>query len=209
MMKRNCKKTWLIFFSMSVLSVLFYSQKPCAAIDSLSHDSLSSLMEHGTPYNFILIDLRGPADNFSEVIGNALCHPYNLVWPDTFLARCEIIPKTSHIIIYCQSGTRAGRAIAHLHNAGGFSSGMFSSWAGSKLSKSLVIPNDSLPDYSMVASSTNIKSAEYFMHKKNVVMSNRLVINQIPTFRIIATNHAKAFTLKGQRLLPAFSKSSK
>ncbi|MCU0608972.1 MAG: rhodanese-like domain-containing protein, partial [Chitinispirillaceae bacterium] len=115
-----------------------------------------------------------------------------------------------NVVIYCQSGNRAGRAIAHLdslgytnlHNAGGFTSGFFGGWNGSRIPKSQVLSNDSLPKYSMTASTAVAVSRKLGAFRKEASVSNRLAINTLHGLNISAVNSGKAFTLKGQRLYP-------
>jgi rhodanese-related sulfurtransferase len=93
-----------------------------------NQDTLKRWMKMGPPVEFILIDLRGPQDNITQVIANDKCKPYNLVWPDEFKSLIPKIPKDKHIVVYCRSGARSVQGASYLtsegfsnvHDAGGF-----------------------------------------------------------------------------------------
>lgn len=65
--------------------LLFLSFSICvfSKAQSISQDSLKSLMTNGSPYDFLLIDCRGESET-SSMIGNDVCKPYNLSWPTQF-----------------------------------------------------------------------------------------------------------------------------
>lgn len=114
----------------------------------LEQDTLKSYLEKGAPDNFILIDARG-ADEIKAAIGNASCKPYNFAWPEQLKAVSEKLPKDMTIIIYCQSGGRAGRAASYLKEAGFtkvYSAGGMNTWTGPTLQPSDMKPASQLPE---------------------------------------------------------------
>lgn len=113
-----------------VIVTLFVTQVSA----EFTSDTLISWMNKGAPFDLILVDLRGPSDNITAVIGNAYCKPYNLVWSDKeFVNALSKIGKEEHIAVYCRSGTRSFAAACTL-NARGYvnvyDAGGFSNWTG-------------------------------------------------------------------------------
>jgi rhodanese-related sulfurtransferase len=122
-----------------------------AAFNALEQSTLQSYLEKGTPFDFILIDVRG-VDEISTGIGNAACKPYNLAWPEQFKKECARIPKDRKVIVYCRSGARAARAAEYL-DASGFANvynaGGFLTWTGPTIPQSEFKPVALLPAPSM------------------------------------------------------------
>jgi rhodanese-related sulfurtransferase len=122
-----------------------------AAVISLSQDTLKSYLENGSPFDFILIDVRG-AEEASVGIGNAACKPYNLAWPEQFKKECEKIPKDRAVILYCRSGGRASNATAYLDSIGFtkvYNAGGMLTWTGPTVPSADFKPISALPEPSM------------------------------------------------------------
>jgi rhodanese-related sulfurtransferase len=134
------------FFFIVLFSLGVFSQAP-----KISQDSLKSLMTNGSPYDFLLIDVRGESE-LTSMIGNSKCKPYNLAWPEQLQAECGKIGKDQVVILYCRSGNRAQNAanyldslnFTHVYNAGGIIT-----WNGPTVTKTDALPVDSLPKPSM------------------------------------------------------------
>jgi rhodanese-related sulfurtransferase len=122
-----------------------------AAVILLEQDTLKSYLEKGSPFDFILIDVRS-AEEASAGIGNAACKPYNLAWPDQFKKECERIPKDQAVILYCRSGGRTSNAAAYLDSLGFtkvYNAGGMLTWTGSTVPSSDFKPASALPEPSM------------------------------------------------------------
>lgn len=129
----------------------------CAAPQPFTQQELADWLNSGPPNSFILVDLRDLVSSDS-VIGNAQCKPYNLSWnKEVFKPKCQSIPLDAYIVVYCQSGTRAGLAATwldtshyqHVYNAGGIGT-----WMGPKIAIAQVKNSNLLPDPSMLAASS-------------------------------------------------------
>jgi rhodanese-related sulfurtransferase len=122
-----------------------------AAVQSLSQSTLIDYLVRGTPFDFILIDLRSSGE-ILDLIGNKECHPYNLEWPMQFKEECGKIPKDFPIIVYCASGGRASGAANYLSANGYtkvFDAGGMLNWNGPKVPPSRIKPATLLPEPSM------------------------------------------------------------
>jgi rhodanese-related sulfurtransferase len=122
-----------------------------AAVVLLEQDTLKSYLEKGSPFDFILIDVRS-AEEASAGIGDVACKPYNLEWPEQFKKECERIPKDRTVILYCRSGGRAGNAAAHMVSLGFtkvYSAGGMLTWTGPTVPRSEFKPATALPEPSM------------------------------------------------------------
>jgi rhodanese-related sulfurtransferase len=131
-----------------------------AAVQMLSQDTLKGYLIQGSPFDFILIDLRSSGE-VMELIGNKECQPYNLEWPMEFKEECVKIPKDFPVIVYCQSGGRATGAANYLSVNGFtkvFNAGGMLTWNGPKVPPSRIKPAALLPEPSMHAKT----SAMYF-----------------------------------------------
>jgi phage shock protein E len=131
-----------------------------AAVNVLDQDTLKRYLEQGAPFDFILIDVRS-AEEASAGIGNAQCKPYNLAWTEEFQKECEKIPKDRTVIVYCQSGGRAGRAAAYLTSQGFanvYNAGGMLTWNGPTVPRSEFKPASLLPEPSMKAKTVQGKS---------------------------------------------------
>ncbi len=132
-----------------------------AAVKSLEQETLKGYIEKGSPFSFILIDVRG-ADEVAEGggIGNAQCKPYNLAWPEQLQQECKRIPRNRSIVVYCRSGARAAMAAAYLESAGFanvYNAGGFLSWTGPTVPLSEFKPASLLPAPSMKAKAVRKK----------------------------------------------------
>lgn len=165
-----------------------------------TQDTLISWMNNGAPFDFILIDLRGPSDNITKVIGNDKCTPYNLVWQDEFTQNIGKISKDQHVVVYCKSGNRAGSAISYLlaqdykyvYSAGGFST-----WNGPTKDYTVTacIPDSLLPVPSMIAKTSRAVLA----NKKNIttIKSPKVLVNVMNNEQYTIE---RAFSVSGQSL---------
>jgi rhodanese-related sulfurtransferase len=145
-------KTYLI---LGILSSLV------SAYTNLPQDTLKSWLQSAPPFEFVLIDVRGPQDNITQVIGNDRCKPYNLAWPTPFTEVCTQLKQDQHIIIYCRSGSRAASASTYLANLGYthvYNGGGVLQWIGPYLPVSDTLPASQLPQPSMknIQSSNNV-----------------------------------------------------
>lgn len=130
----------------------------CATVAAqFNQDTLKRWMNSGPAFDFILIDLRGPADNITHLIANDLCKPYNLVWPDEFKASISRIQKDKHVVVYCRSGGRSGQAYSYLISEGYsnvYDAGGFMTWNDTTraFSENSIMADTLLPAPSMVPS---------------------------------------------------------
>lgn len=124
-----------------------------AAIQPLDQETLKLYVEHGAPFDFVLIDVR-TSEEIESAIGNAACKPYNLAWPEQFKTEVARIPKDAAVVVYCRSGGRSRQAAAYLE-ANGFTSvydaGGFMTWDGPTIPASDLKPASLLPEPSMRA----------------------------------------------------------
>jgi rhodanese-related sulfurtransferase len=123
------------------------------AVTPLGQDTLKNYMEKGTPFDFILIDVR-TSEEIVAAIGNAACKPYNLAWPDQFQKEALKIPKDQAVIVYCRSGGRAANAAGFLDNNGYksvYNAGGFTTWTGPTIPHSEIRPISQFPAPSMQA----------------------------------------------------------
>jgi rhodanese-related sulfurtransferase len=139
---------WL-FFILSVSISCFAAVKP------LSPDTLAGYVTSGTPYDFILVDVRDTSE-LDSVIGSSSCRPYHLQYNQgIFASKYQVLPKSAIIFIYCKIGGRGGNAAAILDNAGYTSvynlTGGITAYHGPKSSKTIVRPLSDLPQPSMTA----------------------------------------------------------
>ncbi len=158
---------------------------------SISQDSLKNLMVNGSPYDFLLIDVRNESE-LSSMIGNDICKPYNLPWPTQFQAECGKIGKEQVVIIYCASGRRAQSAADYLQSLEFktvYTAGAISSWMGPTVTKSKALPVDSLPRPSMRGTITSITF-------KTPVRQNRTAV--VKTY--IPNTFTRLYVKRGQTL---------
>lgn len=123
------------------------------AVTPLSQDQLKDYLTKGSPFSFMLIDVRS-SEEITAAIGNADCKPYNLAWPDQFQKEALKIPKDQAVIIYCRSGGRAASAAAFLETNGYknvYNAGGFMTWSGPTIPPSQIKPLSQLPEPSMRA----------------------------------------------------------
>jgi rhodanese-related sulfurtransferase len=170
-----------------------------------NQDTLKRWMNSGPPVEFILIDLRGPSDNITQVIANDKCKPYNLVWPDEFKSVIPKIPKDRHIVVYCRSGARSVQAASFLtsegfsnvHDAGGFMN-----WTDTvrNFSESVIMADSLLPAPSMVPL-TEIKYAPVAYQSFSVNKKTAVRITTSPKVSEIT------YSLNGKRVHGLFTGS--
>jgi phage shock protein E len=120
-----------------------------------NQDTLKRWMKTGPSFDFILIDIRGPSDNITQVIANDLCKPYNLVWPDEFKASIPEIQKDMHVVVYCRSGARSSQAYSFLISEGytnSYDAGGFMTWTDTvrAFTANAIMADSLLPAPSMV-----------------------------------------------------------
>jgi phage shock protein E len=137
-------KTLFLFFAFAATLV----QSPD---NSFNQDVLKGYLDKGTPFDFILIDIRSTPE-ITAAIGNASCKPYNLEWPDILQRESAKIPKDRAVIVYCASGNRSKRAADYLR-ANGFTNvldaGGFRNWTGPTVPPSEIKAASLLPEPSM------------------------------------------------------------
>jgi hypothetical protein len=137
-------------------------------------------------------------DNFTKVIANDKCTPYNLVWQDEFTQKISKIGIDQHVVIYCRSGARATKAVSylvtqgytHVYNALGFNS-----WTGptKNYSDSVCLPDSLLPVPSMKAKTTRAVIA--YNKTPSAIKSPKAFVNVTnPDF----SAHGKTFTIAGK-----------
>jgi len=122
-----------------------------AAVTPLDQEKLKLYLQNGAGFDFILIDVRTPAET-ETVIGNAVCKPYNLSWPAQFKEEVTKIPKDAAIIVYCRSGSRSSQAAAYLNDSGYtrvYDAGGFMTWNGPTVPATDIKPASALPEPSM------------------------------------------------------------
>jgi rhodanese-related sulfurtransferase len=124
-----------------------------AAANTLDQATLKDYLANGASFDFLLIDVRS-SEEASTAIGNEVCKPYNLAWPDQFKSETIKIPKDQAIIVYCQSGNRSRSAAAFLSAEGYtqvYNAGGFMTWNGCTVPASEIKPPSLLPEPSMRA----------------------------------------------------------
>jgi phage shock protein E len=147
-----------VFMYRSFLFIFGFSLCVFSQAPKISQDSLKSLMTHGSPYDFLLIDVRNESE-LTSMIGNDICKPYNLSWPAQLQAECGKIGKGQVVFLYCKTGVRAQAAANYLDSIGFtnvFSAGGISAWNGATISKTGALPLDSLPRPSMKGTITSV-----------------------------------------------------
>ena len=136
-----------------MLAVAMIASLSQAAVNPLSQADLKTFLEKGSPYDFVLIDVRGSGE-ITAAIGNAQCKPYNLAWPEQFKSEVAKIPKDQAVVVYCRSGGRARNAAAYLNENGYtrvYDAGGFLTWDGPTVPASDLKPVTLLPEPSMRA----------------------------------------------------------
>jgi rhodanese-related sulfurtransferase len=171
-------------------------------VKSLSQDTLANWLKTSPPFDFVLIDVRSASEVAgSGMIGNAQCKPYNIPWPDAFKQAAPSLLKQQQIVIYCQSGNRAGQAARYLdslgyenvYNAGGWGTWGPARDASLKLTIADTMAVSKLPAISMKASVTATQfrasgvKAGSVPHTSTVVMSNRSM-NPVKSGRYYSTD---------------------
>jgi phage shock protein E len=124
-----------------------------AAVSTLDQATLKGYLANGAPFDFILIDVRTKQE-VSTAIGNESCKPYNLPWPEYFMAEVGKISKDQPVIVYCRSGSRSRIAAAYLSDKGYtrvYDAGGFMNWDGPTAPASDIKPLSLLPEPSMRA----------------------------------------------------------
>lgn len=180
-----------IFLFLLVLQGIVFSE--------FNQDTLNSWMNNGAPFDIFLIDLRQPLEsNFTKIIANDNCTPYNLVWQDEFTQNISKIGKDKHIVVYCRSGVRATSASSYLvaqgylnvYNAGGLNS-----WAGStkNYTDSVCLPDSLLPAPSMLAKTS--KAVIAFHNNGRTFKSPKVIVN---VMNPDCFAFGKTFTITGQ-----------
>lgn len=158
-------------------------------VKSLSQDTLAHWLQTNPPFDFVLIDVRTASEVAgSGMIGNARCKPYNIPWTDAFKQYAPSLLKQQQIVIYCQSGNRAGQAATWLESQGYenvYNAGGWGTWSSKDASLKLTIADtmavSQLPAVSMKASSTSTQyrafgvKAGFVPHTSTVVMINKSI----------------------------------
>jgi rhodanese-related sulfurtransferase len=158
-------------------------------VKSLSQDTLAQWLKTNPPFDFVLIDVRSASEVASSgMIGNARCKPYNIPWTDAFKQYAPSLLKQQQIVIYCQSGNRAGQAATYLESLGYenvYNAGGWGTWSSKDASLKLTIADtmavSKLPAISMKAAGTftqykasGVKTLS-ITHSGTMVMINRSV----------------------------------
>lgn len=124
-----------------------------AAVQPLDQATLKDYMTNGTPFDFILIDVRS-SEEASTAIGNENCKPYNLAWPAQFKNEIVKIPEDHAVVVYCRSGGRSRNAAAYLSDEGYtrvYDAGGIMTWNGPTVPAGEIKPIELLPEPSMRA----------------------------------------------------------
>lgn len=146
-----------------VLMILLFCST-AMGVKSLPQDTLANWLKNSPPFDFVLIDVRTASEvSSSGMIGNAQCKPYNIPWTDAFKQYATSLLKSQNIVLYCQSGNRAGQAAAYLetlgyenvYNAGGWGTWGPARDASLKLTIADTMAVSKLPAISMKASGTS------------------------------------------------------
>jgi rhodanese-related sulfurtransferase len=169
------------------------------AAEKMTQDSLESLLNNGTHFDFFLFDFRGESEILSA-IGNSQCKSYNFAWPKVLIENSKTLNKDAAIILYCASGNRAGFAadsmdkigFKRIYNAGGMSN-----WNGSTITKAEMLPASSLPEPSMKATVSVKNSYLIGSNKKNA--GNKLVVSARSQQRNILEGSG-VFNIQGQKV---------
>ncbi|HEX2956300.1 MAG TPA: rhodanese-like domain-containing protein [Chitinispirillaceae bacterium] len=152
---------------------------------TLSQDTLANWLKTSPPFDFVLIDVRS-AGEISGMIGNKRCKPYNIAWTSTFKQYAPMLLKQQYIVLYCQSGNRAGQAARYLDSLGYehvMMVGGFPSWAGREDSLKVTLSDtmsvSQLPAVSMKAAGSGTLNIASVAKVHNVLHANTIVmINQ-------------------------------
>lgn len=174
------------------------------ALSDFTQDTLITWMNNGAPFDFILIELRGPYDNITQVIGNDLCTPYNLVWQDEFTQKIGKIGKDQHIVVYCRSGAKATSAASYLVTQGYqnvYNAQGFNTWKGptKNYTDSVCLADSLLPAPSMKAMTSRAVIA---YHKNASIIKSSNVFLNVSNPDFFA--HGKTFTITGKSCISNF-----
>ncbi len=126
-------------------------------VKTITADSLQKLLNNGTSFDFLLIDVRETSE-LSSVIATETCRPYNLPYTSHVIdSNIAKLPKNVVIIVYCQSGSRSSNAVRLLDSNGFISAysliGGMSNWKGPTKPSSYLKPRSDLPAPSMLKTS--------------------------------------------------------
>jgi rhodanese-related sulfurtransferase len=174
----------------------------CYGYKNLSQDSLAFWLQTAPPFDFILIDARD-TNEITTMIGNINCKPYNLPWNSSFKQLSNNLPKEQHIIIYCQSGNRAGKASSYLDSLGFryvYNAGGYSDWKN-RYSELIVTLSDALPVSLLPMPSMKMSSHIYTRlmpeNTKNLKNESRIILTKKAAF---SSNEYIIHLLNGQQL---------
>jgi rhodanese-related sulfurtransferase len=170
---------------------------------SLSQDTLANWLKTNPPFDFVLIDVRTVSEVASSgMIGNARCKPYNVPWTDAFKQHASSLLKQQQIVLYCQSGNRAGQAAKYLDSLGYenvYNAGGFGTWttrdASLKLKLSDTMAVSQLPAVSMKTSTTQIIRS---LFSPQVPSIPRTVSKVIISRSVNPVQSARYFTFTGR-----------
>jgi rhodanese-related sulfurtransferase len=168
-----------------LLMLLAVKMSP-AAITAISQDTLESWITLGTTFDFILIDVRTPAETKTYgIIATDSCRPYNLTVSDGTLRNAFAqIPLSTPVVVYCQSGMRSQIAATQLDSAGfthvfRMITGV-NSWSYLKKDSSFVKPTSQLPQPSMRATIVSAMNRELHDGRSaSSAMRPTLLVNNI------------------------------
>jgi rhodanese-related sulfurtransferase len=143
--------------SFIIVFIVIIQAAAAPVVKTITADSLQKLLNNGTSFDFLLIDVRETSE-LDSVIATENCHPYNLPYTSHVINNTlSKLPKSIAIILYCQSGGRSANA-ARLLDSNGFTLAYslavgFSNWNGPVKAASFVKPTGDLPAPSMLKTS--------------------------------------------------------
>jgi rhodanese-related sulfurtransferase len=123
------------------------------SVNTLDQETLKNYLEQGSPFDFILIDIREP-EEITAAIGTPACKPYNISWTTQFKELSAKIPKDLPVIVYCRSGGRATRAASFLSESGFtrvYNAGGILTWKGPTIPPAEMKALALLPEFSCKA----------------------------------------------------------
>ncbi len=177
---------------------------------SLSQDTLATWLKTNPPFDFVLIDVRTSGEVAgSGMIGNERCKPYNIAWTDDFKKYAPALLKQQQIVLYCQSGNRAGQAATYLESLGYenvYNAGGWGTWgpardASLKITISDTLAVSQLPAASMKAQTTQIV---HNSSSTQVLSIPRTDSKVIISRSVNSAQSARYFTFTG-RIIPVIS----
>ncbi len=89
-----------------------YTSPPALLVNVDAAGALSRITNHVADTNFVVLDVRTPAEYASRHVKGAV--NLNFYAPD-FAARLAMLDRQKTCLVYCASGSRSGQAAAQMH----------------------------------------------------------------------------------------------